>query len=176
MPIIKLYGAEDCHKTKYYRHLLNETELPYQFLDFVNKRDLAAELRGLYKNGKLNFPTITIGTKKLRNPTKEDLIKWLNKLIPVRLTLIHDKENKRYLLDINGKLARVEYLWRDNKMHLIHSKVPFNLRGQGIGKVLVEKTFEKLTGENFKAVAVCNYVKAVAKNSNKWNMIIEQAD
>ncbi|WP_290682533.1 GNAT family N-acetyltransferase [Kordia sp.] len=58
-------------------------------------------------------------------------------------------------------------------MYLVHSEVPYNLRGQGIGKVLVEKTFEKLTDEGYKAIAICSYVKAVAKRSEKWKTIIE---
>lgn len=174
-PVIKLYGAEACHKTKYYQLLLNEIELPYQFLDVENNEDHATALRGLYENGKLNFPTITIGTKKLRNPTKADLHKWLNKLIPERLLIIHDKKNRRFTLDINGELAKVEYQLRGDKMYLIHSEVPIQMRGQGIGKVLVEKTFEKLIEEKFIAVAVCSYVKTAAKRSRKWNSIIEQA-
>jgi arsenate reductase-like glutaredoxin family protein len=82
IPTIKLYGAEGCHKTAYYRILLDKTELPYRFLDVEKNKNYAEELRGLYENRKLNFPTITIGKKKLRNPYKEDLEKWLNKLIP----------------------------------------------------------------------------------------------
>lgn len=176
IPAIKLYGTEGCHKTKYYQLLLDETKLPYQFLDVESNERYAIELRGLYENSNLNFPTITIGSKKLRNPYKEDLYKWLNKLIPSRLPLIHDKDKSHFTLDINGELARVEYQLRDGKMYLVHSEVPFNLRGQGIGKVLVEKAFEKLTEEKFKAVAVCNYVKAIAKRSEKWNSIIEQTN
>lgn len=76
---IKLYGAARCHKTNYYMQLLNETKLPYQFLDVETNEDHAEELRGLYENRKLNFPTITIGSKKLRNPRKEELEKWLKK-------------------------------------------------------------------------------------------------
>lgn len=87
--------------------------------------------------------------KKLRNPDKENIIKWMNKLIPSRLQIVHDKEQQRFTLDINGKLAKLEYSLRDGKMHLVHSEVLYNLRGQGIGKVLVEKTFEKLTEENY---------------------------
>lgn len=100
---------------------------------------------------------------------------WLNKPIRSRQPLIHDKVKNLFTLDINGELARVAYKLRDGKMYLVHSEVPFNLRGQSIGKVLVEQTFEKLNEENFKAVAVCRYVKAIAKHSEKWNSIIEQA-
>jgi len=34
----------------------------------------------LYENEKLNFPTITIDDKKLRNPSDKDLQKWIDKL------------------------------------------------------------------------------------------------
>ena len=173
IPIIKLYGADHCHKTNYYRLLLDDIGLPYQFLDVEQNEDHAEELRGLYENRKLNFPTITIGKKKLRNPYKEELLKWINKLIPQILDIKHDKDNNRFILDINGELAKVEYRLKDGKMYLVHSEVPYNLRGQGIGKVLVEKTFEQLTDEGYKAIAVCSYVKAVARRSDKWSKIIE---
>lgn len=173
IPKIKLYGAEGCHKTQYYKLLLDETKLPYQFLDVEENEEYAEELRNLYENRKLNFPTITIGQKKLRNPYKEELEKWLNKLIPSRLEIQHDKENKRFVLDINGEFAKVEYKLRDDIMYLTHSEVPYNLRGKGIGKVLVKKTFEKLTEEGYKAVAICSYVKAVAKRSEEWQNIIK---
>ncbi|WP_415371251.1 N-acetyltransferase [Patiriisocius sp. Uisw_047] len=170
---IKLYGADGCHKTNYYKVLLDKTELPYQFLDVEKNKEDAEELRNHYENRKLNFPTITIGKKKLRNPYKEDLEKWLNKLIPSRLHIIHDKEQSRFTLDINGKIAKVDYQLRHDKMYLIHSEVPYNLRGQGIGEVLVEKTFKQLNQEGYKAVAVCSYIKAVASRSEEWNEIIE---
>ena len=79
-PIIKLYGNAACHKTKYYKDLLNKTNLPYLFLDVVQDKIAAEALKALYTSGKLNFPTITIGAKKLRNPNEVELKKWLNKL------------------------------------------------------------------------------------------------
>ncbi|WP_347374733.1 GNAT family N-acetyltransferase [Aequorivita sp. Q41] len=84
------------------------------------------------------------------------------------MEITHDKENNSFKLNINGEIAKVTYTLRDGKMYLNHSEVPSNLRGKGLGKILVEKTFEKLTEEGYKAVAVCSYVKAVASRSSKW--------
>ncbi|MEM9142374.1 MAG: N-acetyltransferase [Bacteroidota bacterium] len=172
VPEIKVYGAHGCHKSNYYRLLLEEADLPFRFLDVEASAEHAKELRSLYTNGKLNFPTITIGAKKLRNPTKEDLFKWLHKLIPSMLKIEHNKESKKFTMDINGEEARIEYTKRDGKMYLVHSEVPYNLRGRGIGKELVLKTFEKLTEENYNAVAVCTYIKAVKNRHPKWKDII----
>lgn len=81
IPEIKLYGTENCHKTKHYKALLTATDFSYQFLDVKQNETYAEELRNLYENRKLNFPTITIGSKKLRNPRSEELHKWLKKLL-----------------------------------------------------------------------------------------------
>ncbi len=77
---IKLYGTERCHKTQYYRAFLDQKGLKYSFLDVETNQNYAQELRNLYANKKLNFPTITIGKKKLRNPSDMYLNKWLTKL------------------------------------------------------------------------------------------------
>lgn len=84
----------------------------------------------------------------------------------------HQSDKNRFTMNMEGGQAKVEYEMRDGTMYLVYSEVPPELRGQGIGKQLVEKTFEKLTKEGYKAVAVCSYVKSVARNSEKWNSII----
>lgn len=77
---IKLYGTERCHKTQYYKAFFENLKLEYSFLDVEKHSEFAQELRNLYSNKKLNFPTIVIGSKKLRNPTEKELLKWLDKL------------------------------------------------------------------------------------------------
>lgn len=88
------------------------------------------------------------------------------------MEVVHDKQNNRFTMEVKGEQAKVEYELKDGKMYLVYSEVPHALRGQGIGKELVEKTFEKLTEEGFEAVAVCGYVKSIARQSDKWNAII----
>ncbi|RXJ49891.1 GNAT family N-acetyltransferase [Gelidibacter gilvus] len=89
------------------------------------------------------------------------------------MKVIHDKDKRQFTMEVDGEDATVDYTLKDGKMYLEYSEVPFNIRGQGIGKVLVEKTFEKLTEEGYQAVAVCDYIKSVARNSEKWNAIIK---
>lgn len=78
--IIKLYGSKSCHKSDYYKTLLETRNLKYVFLDVIDSELNAEELRNLYENRKLNFPTLLLGEKKLRNPSDYELDKWINKL------------------------------------------------------------------------------------------------
>ena len=72
---IKLYGAARCHKTQHYQEYFQERNLEYEFLDVEKNMEHAHKLRALYTNGRLNFPTLVIGDKKLRNPTEKELQK-----------------------------------------------------------------------------------------------------
>ncbi|WP_040247343.1 glutaredoxin family protein [Psychroserpens mesophilus] len=76
---IKLYGTERCHKTQYYKTFFEDRNLDYRFLDVEESLVFAEELRNLYTSKKLNFPTITIDSKTLRNPSENDLLTWLEK-------------------------------------------------------------------------------------------------
>ncbi|MBC8766403.1 N-acetyltransferase [Arenibacter sp. BSSL-BM3] len=96
-----------------------------------------------------------------------------NNLTTGNLKVQHDKENKKFTMVINGETAMVTYKLVDGKMYLTYSEVPFKLRGKGYGKKLVEGTFEQLTNEGYKAVAVCSYIKAVARRGKIWNSIID---
>ena len=77
---ITIYGADRCHKTQHYIRFLKEHNLDFVFLDVEKHEEHAEALRSLYTNGKLNFPTITINTKKLRNPNDKELLKWIDTL------------------------------------------------------------------------------------------------
>jgi predicted GNAT family acetyltransferase len=91
------------------------------------------------------------------------------------MEIIHDTKNNEFILPLENNLsAKVVYtLDSCNGMRLIHSEVPYELRGQGIGKELVLKTFQKLTDEGFEATAVCSYIRATARRDEKWKTIIK---
>lgn len=78
--MIKLYGTEKCHKTNYYKIFLETRNVDYAFLDIRQNEANEEELRNLYENRKLNFPTITILNKKLRNPSDKELRKQIDRL------------------------------------------------------------------------------------------------
>ena len=74
-----IYGAERCHKCVFYKQYLTDKGLKPQFLDVEENEGHAEALRALYTTGKLNFPTLLVGGKKLRNPATSLLDKWLVK-------------------------------------------------------------------------------------------------
>lgn len=88
--------------------------------------------------------------------------------------IVHDKDNKQFILQLENHLvAKVAYTLEGKHMRLTYSEVPSSLRGQGIGKELVENTFQKLTDEGYTATAICSYIRVTAMRSSKWSEIID---
>lgn len=78
------------------------------------------------------------------------------------LKIIHDPIKRHFSLVLdNSATAFISYQIKDGIHYLEHSEVPSSLRGQGIGKVLVEKTVEYLQANKLPAKAVCSYIRKV---------------
>ena len=103
--------------------------------------------------------------------------------------ITHDKRNSQLYLEVELKTelkgkaetknarALIDYKIRNDRMYLTHSEVPKTLRGNGIGKILVEKSLEKLVEEGYdkeyRIIANCPFIKYVVAKSDKWREIIE---
>ncbi len=86
----------------------------------------------------------------------------------------HHPQQQQFVMKLdNGLVATVNYREQDGKLYLVHAEVPVELRGHRVGKELVEKTFEYIEAQGWDAVAVCSYVKLVARRSRKWREIIQ---
>jgi predicted GNAT family acetyltransferase len=85
----------------------------------------------------------------------------------------HNRELQSFTLTKNGIISFINYQVRNNVYVLWHSEVPSQFRGQGIGKELVEKTFEYIIENDLKAMATCSYIRAIARQNNKWHKHIQ---
>lgn len=83
----------------------------------------------------------------------------------------HYPDFKMFIMKVDDDFAKIRYTVRDNCYYLVHSEVPLHFRGKGIGKELVEKTFDYLHEHKIKAIAVCSYIKAIVYKSEKLKML-----
>ncbi len=90
--------------------------------------------------------------------------------------ITHDKENSQLTLEIDGARALIDYKIRNNRMYLTHSEVPVELRGNGIGKILIEKGLTKLVEEGYdkeyRIIAKCPFIKYYVAKNPKWAHIV----
>jgi len=85
---------------------------------------------------------------------------------------VHDKANHQFILHFEGGEAFVDYHLSDGTYYLTHAEVPASVRGKGIGKQLVEKTFDYIDQHQLKAKAICSYIRLIRQRNTKWHNII----
>ena len=85
----------------------------------------------------------------------------------------NDAAAQQFYLLADGHKAFIDYSKNNGRYQLLHSEVPEALRGQGIGRILVERTFNAIANVGETAFARCGYIRQVAKNSGQWEGVID---
>ncbi|HEX8270079.1 MAG TPA: GNAT family N-acetyltransferase [Flavobacterium sp.] len=83
-----------------------------------------------------------------------------------------NESKRRFELEMDGKVAIIDFQLRDNEMTLTHTKVPDELEGQGVGKKLVEHTLEFIKDHNYTLVPLCPFVTVYIKRHPEWKDLL----
>ncbi len=66
----------------------------------------------------------------------------------------------RYELDVDGHTAATYYKTADGVITFIHTEVPPELGGKGIGSRLIKGALDQVRSDGLKVIAECPFVKA----------------
>lgn len=82
----------------------------------------------------------------------------------------HRPDRSQFTLDWGDHTAWVDYDVRKNAnnegvWYLLHAEVPSALRGQGVGQILIEKTYAYLREHGLQSMPVCSYIQALTKRN-----------
>jgi uncharacterized protein len=74
--------------------------------------------------------------------------------------IVNNKEHHRYELAVDGHIAATYYEIADGVITFIHTEVPPELGGKGIGSKLIKGALDQVRAEGLKVIAQCPFVKA----------------
>jgi predicted GNAT family acetyltransferase len=74
--------------------------------------------------------------------------------------IVDNRAHQRFELTVDGHLAVSYYKLDGNVLSFIHTEVPPELGGKGIGSKLVEAALDQVRAEGLKVIAVCPFIKA----------------
>ncbi len=86
--------------------------------------------------------------------------------------LFNNKEANQFELHFDEGPALIEYVIRDNKIHLTHTEVPQSLKGKGVAGVLVEKVLQYIKEKEMILVPMCSYVARYVDNNPQWHSLL----
>jgi predicted GNAT family acetyltransferase len=74
--------------------------------------------------------------------------------------VVNNKAHHRYELTVEGHLAATYYEISGNVITFIHTEVPPELGGKGVGSKLVKGALDQVRADGLKVIAQCPFVKA----------------
>jgi predicted GNAT family acetyltransferase len=74
--------------------------------------------------------------------------------------VINNKAHHRYELAIDGHVAATYYKLADGIITFIHTEVPPELGGKGVGSKLIQSALDQVRADGLKVIAQCPFVKA----------------
>ena len=84
------------------------------------------------------------------------------------------KTPDRFELVVEGHTAFIEYEEDGDTIALIHTEVPPELGGKGVGPAIAEKTLQYAKDHGMKIVPICPFVQTYLKRHPKWENIVEK--
>jgi len=88
------------------------------------------------------------------------------------IALINNNPIHNFELFVDGHRAFIDYKQKGDKVYLIHTEVPAELKGKGVAETIVEKTLRYLEEHHLKLVPLCTYVGIYLKRHPEWNRLL----
>ena len=88
--------------------------------------------------------------------------------------LIDNEAKKQYEFQIDGVLARIEYIKAQGKIFLTHTEVPSKLEGKGVGSALVRQVLEDIQQKGLGLVPLCPFVAAYINRHPEYRGLVVQ--
>ena len=86
--------------------------------------------------------------------------------------IVNNKAQQRYELAVEGHIAATYYKVEGKIITFIHTEVPPELGGKGIGSKLIRGALDEVRAEGFKVIAQCPFVKAfIDKNADYQDLL-----
>ena len=87
---------------------------------------------------------------------------------------VFDGKKGSFYIELNNqKVATMDYVMAgDTKLIIEHTGVDESLKGQGIGKKLLEKLVEYTREKKISVMPLCSFANAVLKKTPEWQDVL----
>jgi len=89
------------------------------------------------------------------------------------MEILQKDDGKKGVFYIENNLAEMTYVWAGSgKIIIDHTDVHASLKGQGVGKQLVEKAVEFARQQSIKIFPLCPFAKSVFDKSEEFKDVL----
>ena len=88
------------------------------------------------------------------------------------LKVIDNKEKERFEIDLDGKTALIDYSEQNGVVAMMHTEVPPEFEGKGVGSKLVKGALDLVKNENKRVRPLCTFVAAYIKRHPEYESLV----
>ncbi|HYP51230.1 MAG TPA: GNAT family N-acetyltransferase [Pyrinomonadaceae bacterium] len=88
------------------------------------------------------------------------------------LKVIDNKEKERFEIDLDGKIALIDYSEQNGVVAMTHTEVPPEFEGKGIGSKLVKGALEIVRNDGKRVRPLCTFVAAYIKRHPEYESLV----
>ena len=87
--------------------------------------------------------------------------------------VVNNRAHHRYELAADGHLAATYYKIADGVITFVHTEVPPELGGKGVGSRLIKGALDQVRGSRLKVIAECPFVKAYIEKHPEYADLLQ---
>ena len=87
--------------------------------------------------------------------------------------VVNNNPKHRYELAVEGHIAATYYSLADGIITFIHTEVPPELGGKGIGSKLIKGALDQVRADGLKVIPECPFVKAFIENHAEYQDLLK---
>ena len=88
------------------------------------------------------------------------------------LPLAINSDRHRFELAIEGHTAFITFDLDGKTIELIHTEVPSELGGKGVGPAIAEKALEYAKSHGYSVIPSCPFIQSYVKRHPEWEAIV----
>ena len=88
------------------------------------------------------------------------------------LKVVLNEEAQRFEIELGEHLAVLDYHLRDKTMSFIHTGVPRELEGNGIGSLIVRAGLDYARVEGYGVIPICSFVVAYIQRHSEYRELV----
>lgn len=92
---------------------------------------------------------------------------------PKSLEIRNNPEASQYEVIVDGYLAKIEYILRDNRIIFVHTEVPDELGGQGIASKMAYYALEDVKAKGYTVVPRCPFVRGYIERHPEYQSLVQ---
>lgn len=88
--------------------------------------------------------------------------------------VVNNAQKSQFELASGSQVSKLVYRLDTDRIDLVHTEVPEDLTGQGIGSALVNAALEYARDNDLQAVPSCPFVASYVQRHPEWNDVVTE--